>query len=62
MAAKAIASYKVTNWRKYNESLVQRGSITFWLSDEVIDEWEHPNAEPKVGHPFVNSIRRLKAC
>jgi hypothetical protein len=55
MVAKAKSKYKITNWSKYNESLVQRGSITFWFSDEVIDQWEHPNDEPKVGHPFVYS-------
>ena len=55
MAAKSKTSYKITNWRKYNESLVQRGSITYWFSDDVIDRWEHPNDEPKVGRPFVYS-------
>jgi hypothetical protein len=55
MVAKAKASYKITNWRQYNESLVQRGSITFWFRDDVIDQWEHDNAEPKVGRPFVYS-------
>ena len=55
MVAQAKASYKITNWRKYNESLVQRGSITFWFNDSVIDQWEHANEEPKVGHPFVYS-------
>ena len=38
MACKAKAKYKITNWRKHNESLVQRGSITFWFSDEVISQ------------------------
>jgi len=55
MVTKAKTSYKITNWRKYNESLVQRGSITFWFSDDVIDQWEHTNENPKVGHPFVYS-------
>ena len=55
MAAKSKTSYKITNWRKYNESLVQRGSITYWFSDDVIDSWEHPNDELKVGRPFVYS-------
>ncbi len=61
MVAKATASYKITNWRKYNESLVQRGSITFWFSDDVIDQWEHANDEPKVGHPFVYSDRAMES-
>lgn len=47
--------YRITNWSKYNESLVQRGSITFWFSEEVIEDWLHANDEPKVGHPFVYS-------
>lgn len=55
MAGKRKGAYKITNWRKYNESLVQRGSITFWFGDEVIEQWYHTNACPKVGHPFVYS-------
>jgi len=55
MAGKRKGTYKITNWRKYNESLVQRGSITFWFSEDVIDHWHHTNDRPKVGHPFVYS-------
>jgi len=29
------ARYRVTNWPDYNRALVQRGSVTLWLSDEV---------------------------
>ena len=28
--------YKVTNWSSYDRSLVNRGAITLWLSDEVL--------------------------
>jgi DDE family transposase len=55
MAAKVKSTYKVTNWRQYNESLVQRGSITFWFDEQVVKEWNHANATPKVGRPFVFS-------
>jgi hypothetical protein len=55
MAGKRKGTYKITNWRKYNESLVQRGSITFWFSEDVIEQWHHTNDRPKVGHPFVYS-------
>lgn len=55
MAGTRKGTYKVTNWRQYNESLVQRGSITFWFSDDVLAEWHHANRQPKVGHPFVYS-------
>jgi hypothetical protein len=49
------ARYRVTNWREYNESLVRRGDITLWLSDEALNSWEHANAERKVGRPFTYS-------
>lgn len=55
MVRAAKKSYKITNWAKYNESLVQRGDITFWFSDETIRQWEHPNDAIKVGRPFVYS-------
>jgi len=55
MAGTRKGTYKITNWRKYNESLVKRGSITFWFSEDVIDQWHHPNNRSKVGHPFVYS-------
>ena len=55
MAGTRKGTYKITNWRNYNESLVQRGSITFWFSDEVLAQWHHANRRPKVGRPFVYS-------
>ena len=55
MAGTRKGTYKITNWRKYNESLVQRGSITYWFSEDVIARWHHANARPKVGHPFFYS-------
>ena len=55
MAGTRKGTYKITNWGQYNESLVQRGSITFWFSEDTIDKWHHTNAKSKVGHPFVYS-------
>lgn len=55
MVRAAKKTYKITNWTKYNESLVKRGDITFWFSDETIQQWEHANDRIKVGHPFVYS-------
>lgn len=33
--------YRVKNWSKYEKALVQRGSITFWLSDDFEKTWMH---------------------
>lgn len=55
MPEAASKSYRITNWSKYNESLVNRGDITFWFSEDVIDNWGHDNVEARAGHPFVYS-------
>jgi len=55
MAGTRKGTYKITNWRKYNESLVQRGSVTFWFSEDVIRQWRHANGEARRGHPFFYS-------
>jgi len=56
----ARKSYKITNWSKYNESLVQRGSITFWFDEQTLACWEHDNAQVKVGRPYVYSDRAIE--
>jgi len=59
MAGTGKGTYKITNPGKYNESLVQRGLIAFWSSEEVTGRWAHTNGRPKVGHPFVYSDRSI---
>jgi hypothetical protein len=49
------ARFSVRNWREYNESLVARGSITFWFSNETLKNWYHENGEGKRGRPFTYS-------
>ena len=31
--------YKVRNWHEYNESLVRRGSLDFWVEQGIIKSW-----------------------
>lgn len=44
-------TYRVRNWKEYNRSLVQRGSITLWLSEEVLEQWRFPVKTGKRGRP-----------
>ncbi|UOA34135.1 hypothetical protein DSM110093_03970 (plasmid) [Sulfitobacter sp. DSM 110093] len=30
-------NYSVTNWSEYNEGLRQRGDLTIWMSEDVIE-------------------------
>jgi hypothetical protein len=39
--------YRVRNWAEYNESLVQRGSITLWIDQEVIAGWKPQPEGPR---------------
>ena len=29
--------YRVRNWKKYNRSLVQRGSLTVWIDEKIYE-------------------------
>ncbi len=30
--------YKTTNWKQYNQALINRGSLTFWIDEKTIME------------------------
>ena len=48
-------TYKVTNWARYNDALVHRGSLTLWLDEAALATWAHANDESKRGRPFTYS-------
>lgn len=55
MLGERKGTYRITNWRKYNEALVSRGSLTLWLDEESLAAWNHANDEVRRGRPFVYS-------
>ena len=32
-------TYRIRNWAEYNKSLIQRGDITVWFSDDAREKW-----------------------
>lgn len=46
--------YNVRNWKDYNKSLIQRGSITVWFSEDAIDKW-HATPTRSRGRPAIYS-------
>ena len=44
-------TYRVRNWREYNQSLVKRESITLWFSEETIENWRAPANTCRRGRP-----------
>ena len=52
------ALYRVKNWSEYDKALVQRGSITFWLSDDFEKTWLHTGAKQR-GSQFEYSDQAI---
>ena len=50
--------YRVKNWSDYDKALVQRGSITFWLSDDFEKNWRH-TGEKQRGSQFDYSDQAI---
>ena len=46
-----MKKYRVRNWSHYNQSLVQRGSITFWFDQESLAQWQNTQVTGKRGRP-----------
>ncbi|EOX4789513.1 IS5 family transposase [Vibrio alginolyticus] len=46
--------YKTNNWKQYNQALVNRGSLTFWIDEEAISEWNQIKQNRR-GRPRVFS-------
>jgi len=51
--------YRVRNWSEYEQALVQRGSITFWLSDDIEKVWLH-TGEKQRGSQFDYSDKAIE--
>jgi hypothetical protein len=51
--------YRVQNWTAYENALVQRGSITFWLSDDFEQIWMY-NGEKQRGSQFDYSDKAIE--
>jgi len=48
---KTKAKYRLRNWGEYNRALVARGSLTMWISDDVLAGWQNHERSGKRGHP-----------
>lgn len=47
--------YKTTSWKQYNQALINRGSLTFWIDEEVIQQWRHQAKSAKRDRPRLFS-------
>jgi hypothetical protein len=47
--------YRIRNWREYKRALVQRGSLTLWFTDEVVEQWYHQGQSGRRGRDCTYS-------
>ena len=49
-------SYRVRNWKEYNRSLINRGNLTIWFSEDAVKSWyQKPQKNKKRGRAFIYS-------
>jgi Transposase DDE domain len=51
----AKAKYRLGNWREYNAALMQRGSLTVWVSEEALTAWHDDTYTGRRGAPRTDS-------
>ena len=54
------SKYRIRNWGEYNKSLVNRGNITFWFSDEAVKNWASSCKTNKPGRPHTYSDAAIR--
>ena len=58
-SSKKQVVYRVKNWSAYNRSLIQRGHLTVWLSQEAIDGWRYDGPSQR-GAQFLYSDQAIE--
>jgi hypothetical protein len=56
-----MAQYRVQNWSQYNRALTQRGSLTYWISEDAVAAWEYQGPR-KRGGQVVYSDLAIETC
>ena len=51
-----IFRYRVRNWCTYNQALIDRGGITFWIDEAALTTWRNTQARSGSGGPRSTRI------
>lgn len=57
-----MQTYRVRNWSEYNKSLVNRGNLTVWISEEAIKHWKTTEKTGKQGASNTYSDFAIESC
>jgi len=48
--------YRVENWSDYNKALIQRGSLTVWFSEDVIQKWRYDGPKQRGAQFYYSDL------
>ncbi len=54
--------YRVRNWRTYNQALIARGGITFWIDEATLTTWRNTHASHCPGAPRIYSDTAIQCA
>ena len=60
MDPKTKDKYLTRNWKQYNQSLINRGSLTFWFEESSLKNWYSTDRTGKPGHPDIYSDAAIR--
>ena len=52
-------SYRLRNWGEYNRALVRRGSLTLWVSEDILGTWHEHERTGRRGCPRTYSAAAI---
>lgn len=52
---KTKPQYRLRNWCQYNKALVRRGSLTLWVTDDILAKWQNHQRTGQRGVPQTYS-------
>lgn len=53
--------YRLRNWSQYNRALVQRGSLTLWVSQDVLSAWHNQARTGRRGRPVTYTETAIRS-
>ncbi len=53
---------KIINWKQYNQALINRGSVTFWLCDDTCSNWLNSCHQGGRGRTYTFSDKAIQAA
>ena len=54
--------YKIENWGEYNKALIERGKITLWVEEGLIESWINADKSGKRGRSYTYSDKAIELC